>query len=83
MPRNNKNDHDNASDQDDNCSDIHSIEGTMHTALGPRLNIKTVFPGMDFHCKDNMVVRPPYLYNGNSYTSKTHLLSLQLEFLDW
>ena len=38
---------------------------------GPRLNIKTVFPGLGFHYKVKTVVRPFYLYNGNSYAGKT------------
>ena len=39
---------------------------------GPCLNIKTVFPGMDiFHDQIKTVVRPSYLYNGDSYTVKT------------
>ena len=31
---------------------------------GRRLNIKNVFPCMDFHYKDKTVVRPSYLYSG-------------------
>ena len=38
---------------------------------GVRFNLKRVFPGMDFHCKDKTIVSPSYLYNGNSYTGKT------------
>ena len=30
-----------------------------------------LFRHKDFHCKDKMVVRSSYLYNGNSYTGKT------------
>ena len=39
--------------------------------LGPRLNEKTVFPGMGFHCKYMTVVRQSFIYNGNSYTGNT------------
>ena len=37
----------------------------------PCLNIKTVFPDMDFHHKDKTVVRQSYLYNGSFFTSTT------------
>ena len=41
------------------------------TEPGPLLNIKTVFPRYgDSHVKGKTVVRPSYLYHGNSYTSK-------------
>ena len=33
---------------------------------GPRLNIKTIFPGYTDSHKDETVVRPSYLYDGNS-----------------
>ena len=39
---------------------------------GPCLNIKTGLPRYRYyHYKDKTVVRPSYLYNGNSYTGKT------------
>ena len=38
---------------------------------GLRLNIKMIFSGVGFHYKDKTVVRPSYLYNGNSLASKT------------
>ena len=43
----------------------------VYTSPGPRFNINTVFPGIwDFQYKDKTVVRPSYLYDGNSYTGK-------------
>ena len=41
-------------------------------SLGPYLNMKTVFPShaWDFHYRNKTVVRPSYLYDENSYTSK-------------
>ena len=39
--------------------------------VGPCFNIKTVFPAIDFYCKDKPIVRQSYLYNGNPYTGKT------------
>ena len=38
---------------------------------GAHFNIKTTFLSlyMDSHYKDKIVLRPSYLYNGNSYTS--------------
>ena len=41
------------------------------SATGPRFNIKTVFPGMDFHYKDDAIVRPSSIHNGNPCTDKT------------
>ena len=38
---------------------------------GPRLDIKTVFPGRDSHVGDKTVTRPSYLQHGNHYTGKT------------
>ena len=40
---------------------------------GVRFNIKTVFPGMNFHYKDKTVVRPSYLSNGNPILVRRHL----------
>ena len=34
-------------------------------------NVKTVFPGIVFHCKDETVVRPSYLFIGKLYIGKT------------
>ena len=33
-------------------------------------NIKTLFPCMDSHCKENIAMRLSYLYNGHPYTGK-------------
>ena len=60
-----------------NGSIIHS-QTISHTPLavlqkpGPRLNIKTIFPGYgDSHVKDKTVSRPSYLLHGDHYTGKT------------
>ena len=44
----------------------------------PCLNIKTVFPGYrDSHFKDEMAMRPSFLYYGNPYTGKRASLYLR------
>ena len=37
---------------------------------GPHFDIKTVFAGMEFHYKDNTVVRLSYFYNANPCIGK-------------
>ena len=42
------------------------IQPNIKTARSrPRLNIRTTFPRMDSYYKENTVVRPSYIYNGN------------------
>ena len=41
-----------------------------HQPPGPCLNIKTVFPGIGIHYKDETAVRPSYIHNWNPYTGK-------------
>ena len=43
----------------------------FHNIPGPCLYIKRLSWYMDSHCKDETVVRPSYLCNGNRYTGKT------------
>ena len=41
---------------------------TKPSNLGPRLNVKTVFPGIGTPLWNEMVVRLSYFYNGDQYT---------------
>ena len=48
-----------------------SWSGLIKLGSGPCLNIKTVFSGhVDSHYKDEIRVRPSYLYYGNPYTQE-------------
>ena len=47
----------------------------------PRLIIKTISRYGNFHYKYTTVARPPYLYNGNPYTSKDTPIYLNLYIL--
>ena len=55
----------------DTLTDLAPYLLLQQTTPGPHLNIKmVVFRYGDFHYQDRTVVRPSYLWNGNSYTGK-------------
>ena len=50
-----------------------AINGPGSRYPGPRLNIKTVFPGIGLHYKDETIVIPSYLYNEIPVRVRRHL----------
>ena len=53
---------------------------STYWGLGPVSILNSLCMFGDFHCKDKMVMRLSYLYNGNTYTDKMYLY---IEMAPW